>query len=446
MPCRKPLRIPVDARPSTKRVLMVAFHYPPAANSSGWQRTLSFTRHLPSHEWLPAVLTAHPRAHVLIRNDQLADVPETVPVVRTYALDAARHLSLLGKYPRFLALPDRWVNWCLSAVPAGLRMIRRLSPQLIWSTYPIATSHLIAWLLHRFTGLPWVADFRDPMVEKYDRTGELFPAEDSIRHSRLWIEQKCVRHASRLVFCTPGARTVCAERYPGLKNSRLALIPNGYDEQLFSDVERSAKVASRPRSAVQLVHSGLLYSGSDRDPTGLFDALAQLQKSGTLDLSRIRIVLRASGQETVYREAIESRRLGESVILAPSVPYRQAIAEMLAADGLLLFQGYCLNKAIPAKLYEYFRAGKPILALVDEEGDTAKLLRELQCGVLVPLHDSERIGEGLLQLLAQIQQGSACLPRNRVAEFSREAGTAKLASVLDECLRDFRSDSPRERC
>ena len=90
-----------------KRVLMVAFHFPPLHGSSGIQRTLKFVQYLPSAGWQPLVLSAHQRAYAATNVEQLAQIPPGVPVRRAFALDAARHLSLRGRYPRWLALPDR---------------------------------------------------------------------------------------------------------------------------------------------------------------------------------------------------------------------------------------------------------------------------------------------------------------------------------------------------
>src|SRR5215831_3848014 len=175
------------------RVLMIAFHYPPCAESSGVHRALKFSRYLRDAEWDPVVLTVHPRAYERATAHQLREIPAGTPVHRAFALDASRHLSFRGTFPRFMALPDRWANWWLSAVPAGLRLIRRHRPQVIWSTYPVATAHLIGLTLHRLTGLPWVADFRDPMTE------DDYPPDPLRRRLCGWIERRTAARAARLV-------------------------------------------------------------------------------------------------------------------------------------------------------------------------------------------------------------------------------------------------------
>src|SRR4051812_32426823 len=126
-----------------KRILLIAYHFPPLRGSSGIQRTLRFARYLPEFGWQPAVLTATPGAYPEVAPASIAEIPAGVPVHRALALDTARHLALAGRYPGFLARPDRWKSWWLSAVPAGLALVRRFAPDALWSTYPIATAHAI---------------------------------------------------------------------------------------------------------------------------------------------------------------------------------------------------------------------------------------------------------------------------------------------------------------
>src|SRR6185295_18814484 len=129
---------------------MVAFHYPPFSGGSGIHRTLKFTQYLPEFGWQPVVLTASRQAY-RSQNGQRA-IPQGIEIARAFALDTKRHLSFRGKYLQSLALPDQWVSWWPAAVARGLSLIRRHRPKVIWSTYPIATAHLIGLTLHRLTG------------------------------------------------------------------------------------------------------------------------------------------------------------------------------------------------------------------------------------------------------------------------------------------------------
>lgn len=417
-----------------RRALLIAFHFPPFQGSSGLQRTLSFCRHLPHHGWVPSVLTVDPRAYVQAGRDQVGDVPDGVTVRRAFALDAARHLSVRGRYLQATALPDRWVSWVPAGVVEGLRLIRQQRPDVLWSTYPIATAHLIGWALHRITGLPWVADFRDPMVETIERTGEQFPRDPAVRRARLRVERLVARRATCAVFCTDSARTIFTARYPQVQAARTAVIENGFDEAIFSEVEPAVPMpgpaASRP---LALLHSGVLYRSTDRSPEGLFDALRLLLDEGRLAPDEVRIVLRASGNDAEYAEMIATRRLQALVRLAPQVGYREALAEMFAADALLLFQGYTSNPAIPAKAYEYLRTRRPIFALVDSEGETARLVGRLGAGRIAPMDDARQIAESLAGLLADLRSGAIRPLADEVIQaHSREHRSAELARLFDD--------------
>lgn len=415
-----------------RRVLLIAFHFPPMSQSSGLQRPLSLARYLGTHGWEPAVLTASPAAYTATDPASAEALPADVTVVRAAALDAARHLAIRGWYPDWFGIPDRWTTWLLGGVPAGLALIRRFKPDLIWSTYPLATAHLIGFALHRLTGLPWIADFRDPMVESID--GEWFPADATLRRARLWVERLVARHATGVTFCTDTARKIYLERHSGTIKARTSsqrseVIANGFDPEPFAAVEAELP-ATRPAGPLTLVHSGTLYPGPDRDPGAFLAALSALRKRGQLP-PNLRVILRATGFDHVYRPRIAELGLGDCVELAPPVNYQSALREMLEADGLLLFQGHTSNPAVPAKVYEYLRARRPILALVDAGGETAALLRSAGAGTLLPLDDVARIEAGLPEFLQAAAAGSGAVLSGLAAdEYSRVHRVAEFATLF----------------
>ncbi len=420
-----------------KRVLMIAYHYPPARGSSGALRTLNFTRHLPKHDWNPIVLTVNPRAYPDVGNDLLKDIPAGTVVRRSFCLDASRHLSIKGRYFSWTALPDRWTTWIASGVPAGLRLIRKYRPQIIWSTYPVASSLWIGYFLHRLTGIPWVADFRDPLTEVDPRTGELHPPDKKLRWARKSIERRAVEHSARTVLVTPGAKRIYVERYAQLADKHWAVIPNGYEEEIFAAVEGELCPQPLKDRPIQLLHSGWLYPTPDRDPTAFLRALASLKNSGRISARSVNVILRASGSESHYRALITELGLEQVVRLEPAIPYREALREMLCADGLLVFQGYTSNPAVPAKLYEYLRARRPIFAMVDAEGDTAGTLRAAGVGMIVPLESTEEIAGGLETFLSQIHRNEAAVANQTVVRgLAREARAVELAALFDQIIAE----------
>ena len=422
-----------------RKALLVAFHFPPIKASSGLERTLALARHLPALGWEPAVLTAHPMAYERTSTERMEGLDGSVPVHRAFALDTARHLAVAGRYPGWLAQPDRWRTWMLGAIPTGLAMIRRYRPQVIWSTYPIVTAHDIGYWLHRLSGVPWVADFRDPMVEFDDRQQVWHPGHPRLRKMRLDTEGRAAAHARALTFCTRSALSICAARYPQADQSLWRVVPNGFDESAF---QTAAPVApSRPADApLWLLHSGTIYPTPDRDPTHFLRALAQVRAARGTHRRPVRVVLRGSGVERLYADLIRELDLQDWVSFEPVVDYISALREMQQVDGLLLFQGYTSNPAIPAKLYEYFRAGRPILAMVDDAGDTAALLKSNGVGSFAPLDDAEQIAASLHAFLDALERGEAQgMPREQAATFERGVATQGFARLFD----DVAAASPR---
>ena len=405
---------------------MIAFHYPPCEGGSGIHRTLKFSRYLPDFGWHPIVLSANPMAYWHVSDKRLGEIPADVPVRRAFAWDVAKHLAIRGRYLKWLALPDRWNSWWLSGVPAGLALIQKYKPQVIWSTYPIATAHLIGVTLHRLTGIPWIADFRDSMSE------DDYPSDPTVRTVYRWIERQTVKSCDRAVFTTPGALRMYAQRYPQIQTYRWAVIANGYDEEDFI----LAKKLIQPKGSaacgpITLLHSGVLYP-SERDPLAFFSALAELREAKKISPTTLKVVLRGCGHEDFYSQEIKRNKIEDIVKLEPSITYHKALAETLNADGLLVFQGSNCNHQIPAKVYEYLRARRPIFAMTDPDGDTAGILKSVGIGTIVRLGSKEEIVHGLHRFLRQVREDTGSIASDKdVLAHSRRSQTREVAMLLN---------------
>jgi hypothetical protein len=409
----------------TKRALLIAFHFPPQAGSSGIQRTLSFSKHLGRHGWEPMVLTAHPRAYDIQNPSQLASVPSDLVVKRAFTLDVKRHLGIKDRYPGLLALPDRWSSWLFGAVPAGLAMIRKHRPQVIWTTFPIATANLIGLVLHRLTGLPWIADLRDPMLQS------TYPTAKLQRKAFQWIEAQTLKHCTLAVCTTHSAMQSYRTRFPDLA-WKFRVIENGYDEDGLSMQGADTGAARSATRRITLLHSGMLYK-TGRNPSAFLGALATLKRQGKIDADTLRVVLRAPGDVEPITQMIAEQELGDIVEIAPAIPYREALREMLSVDGLLIFQGKHYNAQIPAKIYEYFWARRPVLGLVDAAGETAHVLRAAGFDSMVAMDQMEAIVPALERFVEQIRSGTAYVATPEVvAQCSRANRARELADVFDE--------------
>lgn len=417
-----------------KRILLIAFHFPPFAGSSGGQRTLSLCKYLPKNGWLPIVLTANEMAYRNLDHQQMKGLPDDIKICRCFSLDTTRHLAVKGKYLKLLALPDNWSTWYLPGLVTGLRLIKKYKPSVIWSTYPIATAHFIGASLNCITKVPWIADFRDPMVE-YNKTLNLVaPADKKLRSCRLFIERYASEHAITNVFTAEGAQKIFKDRYD-CKNDRVAIIPNGFDESCFLEVESIAPHRTH-KSKIRIIHSGSLYPTPDRNPKEFFKAVRELIQEKRLKPDTIEIVLRSTGVDDYYRQLIDENGLDKLILLGSRKGYKKALKEMIEADGLLLIQGVTSNPAIPAKLYEYIRAKRPILTLADKDGETAKLVKKLNIGEIAPLDSKDMIKKAFINFIETIEsQNYKKLDNSIIQTFSREHAVFDYVKIFNEAIK-----------
>jgi hypothetical protein len=222
------------------------------------------------------------------------------------------------------------------------------------------------------------------------------------------------------------------ERFPDLPAEKFSVIENGYDEDGFGD---AVPVATVPGERLTLIHSGVLYD-SGRDPSPFLAALALLRDAGKINERSLRVVLRAPGDVAAMSALVEKHGVADIVKVEPAVPYRVALQEMLGADGLIVFQGTPFNTQIPAKIYEYFRARKPILGLVDTSGETARVLRAAGFASIADMSSTAAIAPVLEQLIDQIRSGNAYIATEElIASSSRTHRASQLAKVLDYAVK-----------
>lgn len=394
-------------------LLMVAYEFPPCL-SAGVQRTLKFAQHLPSHGWKPVVVTTVGSAYM--RTDPSLSCPEGVDVHRAWSFDASRRLAVSGRYLKITSTPDRYSSWYPFAVRQGRAAIRQHQPAAIYSTYPVFTAHMVARTLARSTGLPWIADFRDPAPEHYE------PGHEAVRLASQ-VDRSAVDEASALIFATARMRELYLERYPTCDPNKAVVIENGFDEDRLEALTR----AGRERGETfDILHSGAIYPRG-RDITSLLEALAYAP-SHTPDGRLIRLRLRGAQKREAHEKALIDRLgqlgLDDRVQFLPPCSYEEALEEMGRSDALLLLQGRLFDYQIPGKAYEYAATDRPILTLGGPRGATTALMRGMEGSVVGDADDPTSIVRALAELVT-------LSPRPRdVTGLSREERTAELAAAL----------------
>ena len=411
-------------------VLLVTFQYPPIQASSGLLRALAFSRDLTELGWAVSVLTASVFGDKAQNGDNLSLVPDKVRVVRAGAVDAAKSLSIKGRYPGIFEWPDRYSTWVPSATIAGYLEMKKRKSDVIFSTYPIASAHLVGYFLALLSGKPWVADFRDPMIM------DEHPDTQLRRRAHEWVEKRTIQRCTLALLTNDHAKQHYQAKYPEIDPKKFYVVENGYDEELFAVAEESlSKEDDKPQTNphfFKILHSGTLYP-NHRDPTALFAAIKALSPGWEEQGKKVKFVFRASGYDEHYNELVQRYGVGDVVTFAEPVGYVESLKEMLTSDALLLIQGSSCNEQIPAKLYEYFRARKPVFSLTDPNGATAARLRD--AGAFPIAHDESK--DALKNELSRFvnnlglnNKQTVTVSPSKLASFSRVNRSERLSGLL----------------
>jgi glycosyltransferase involved in cell wall biosynthesis len=411
----------VELLSGMRSLLVLTYHFPPSA-ASGSHRLLGFARHLPGSGWR-TIVVAPPRLPWEALDPQLSSLlpPETVVYSVPHELSGATGLPL-----RLLAY---YSSWLPRAWPVCVRAIRIHKPAAILTSGPPHAIHVLGLLLKRRFGLPWVADFRDPWV-----AGTAAARARGLR-SRLAqaLESAVMRRSDRILGNAPNASELIRSNYPSAA-AKVRTITNGYDAERFSEAEPAAS------GAIDIVHPGQIYAG--RDPRPFLDALSAVASTRSAGGRPVRAIfvgdLNHGSRSTRLADEIARRGLQTLAEVRVHVPYETSLLLMTGAGILLLLDSPGRKVGVPAKLYEYIGAARPILALCDEDGDTAWVLR--RSGAVYRIADpssSEAIRVALMDLVEMVDAGASfarrCRPEN--TPFTRESLAAELAHVLNEISR-----------
>jgi glycosyltransferase involved in cell wall biosynthesis len=431
-----------------KRLLMIVPFFPPMAGG-GVYRPLSFVKYLSRYGWDTTVIA--PRGDAFwIHDDRLeAQIPESCEVIRTATLSGQALLARLrggrGKSPSdgiarnhatqkrssggysvarslasFFLIPDTYVGWRPYAARAARDAAENRSFDAIYSTSPPETSHLVALDVHRRTGLPWVADFRDPWMNLY-----LFKPPTPLHaalHRRL--EKRVCRNA-HVVVTTRWHEEQLKLDYPEARH--VTRIPNGFDAAEAASVEAFQPAEGRFR----VTHAGMLTQKRTAEPflRGLRRFLAERP-----DIRSNVEVLFVGAREDRNERAARDLELEDVVEFRDTLPHDETLQLEKRSHILLLIKHVNpdYRGMVPGKLYEYIGLRRPILALVPE-GEAARLVLELDRGVLAGQEDERAVAETIAGLYGKFEGGTLddefdLSPRS---EFSRESLAGDLARLLN---------------
>lgn len=436
-------------RSETRRVLVIASAFPPAGGS-GVQRTAKFVKYLPACGWTPVVWTCDHHSGLPSDATLLEDLPDDLEIHRhgggwnglaPTLLESlgrcASRTGLLGAAARRLDWrlrarqaqsnhPDGSIGWANAGLRPILDLIARDNVDAIYSTFSPASNHLLALRVREATGLPWIADFRDLWTDDY----RYRPATLAVRAADRRLEQEILEAADVVIGVSPNQTAILASHVPQQRN-KFATITNGFDPADFDRDEDCTETSCDERPFV-LAHVGRFDRW--RTPEAWFDGLSRFvaMLGAARDTFELRIVGHVDRRTSARLDqtGVQWVHMGEAL-------HDEAIRQMRRADALLLSvpEGPNADSVIPAKLFEYLAAGRPMLVVGPEDGVAEGIVQSQGAGVTVNF-DADDITFALDRLYSGRRNGEparTAIP-GQLDRFSRITLTRHLAALLDDLV------------
>jgi glycosyltransferase involved in cell wall biosynthesis len=409
------------------RVLLVTMYFPPAGGG-GVARPLKSATHL-AELGVEMHVLAPDDPKWLYRDEELAPPPGVrvhraryvgprgrLPGEELHGLEGFdRLLRQAALFSRRLLLPDEFVTWGATAIPAARRIVQDERIDVLLTTSPPASVNLIGAAVKQATGVPWVADLRDSIAANPDRDVERLAVRLKEQGQAL-VARLVARYADAVV----GVSEAIADEARELGAKQVRVIPNGCDFDDFEGLEY------RRGERFRITHTGTFFG--KRDPRAFLQALAD---------PRVDAVARfVGGLRSADHEFAEELGLGDRLEVLRHVPRRRALELQRDSEALLLLlpEAGGRGRTVPSgKIFEYLAAERPILAAVPPQGVAADLVRRAGAGVVVAPDDSHGLSDALAGLEARWRagalDGSPLSPELRES-LSRRTRSRELADLL----------------
>jgi len=316
-----------------------------------------------------------------------------------------------------ILIPAKMIEWLLLGLGLAKKITRKNHYDLIISSAMPFTDHILAYFVKKWTAIPWIADYGDPLAFN--------PISPKIKWEHLgdkWIESKLLKAMDCIIVTTDETKKGFTEYYPFLKKGQIAVIPQGYSPEEFEGVQPELG------NEFRIVYTGIFYDDV-REPYTFFDAIKHLKD---IELE----VIVAGNILPHYIKAAEENNIREKIIFLGHQPHKRAIALQKGADLLVLF-GWLKGYQIPGKIFEYFGACRPILCITFDEKDIAgRLIKKYNRGMVVS-DNREEIVSAVRKLyrLWRKRRLNEQFWLEPVKQYSWESRAKNLENVMRNCVK-----------
>lgn len=410
-----------------KTVLIITYLFPPSGGP-GVQRTLKFIKYLSTYGYKPIVLTPNAKLIRYIKDYSLVkDIDPNLKLYKTLILDInwifkilyGLKLNFLVRYiDETLMFPDFRRQWIPFAKKALKKIIRSENIDIVYSTSPPHSTHILTHWIKKKYNIPVVMDFRDPFT--------LNPIKKPFNNERNYkLENKFQKISNFIIVNTPMAKELYL-KYFDISASKIEVITNGYDKSDFIKTE----TCEYKNKKLIITHIGRLYG--DYNAVPILNALSKIRDK--IKNIEIRFIGGLTHQD---KSIIKNNKLEHIIKIIDYCPHDKAMRFNKESDYLLLLLSQ-ENFApwIPGKVFEYIGANKRIIAIVPKDGSCAELIKTTNTGVVVSPSKVDQIAEYILNI-AQNKFNLAEFKPNQaeVAKYDRKYLTMKLAQVFDIVIK-----------
>lgn len=427
-----------------KKALIITYYWPPSAGG-GVQRWLKFAKYLPDFDWQPVIMTPENPDFELKDDTLLKDVPPSCEVLKLSIREpfgiykkllgkkanqqqgvvAKGKSSRLGKIATWIRgnwfIPDARMLWIKPASKFLIRYLKENPVDVIITTGPPHSIHMIGARVKKKTGIPWLADFRDPWSQ-WDVLPQLQLSEKSwAKHKQMEFEVLNMADKVLTVSKRLGKALDDLAGVPGV-----TVINNGFDQDDFTDFE------PKPADKFRFVHMGLLNEG--RNPIRLWKVLNKQCAHDDEFAASLEIILAGTIEQVVKDELARLEYLKDKVKVLNYISHKEALEINQTSAVFLLLVNNTSNSTwiLPGKIYEYFACRKPILPFGRKESDANDMLQECGYDAFLSYDDQRGIEERVKKLYNQYKNGVHLVDASRVDRFSRKKLTESLVEILED--------------
>ena len=415
------------------KVLIITYYWP-QAGGSGVQRWLKFVKYLQDFDIVPVVYTVDNGNYVKEDASLLKEVPQNIEILKQPIWDPTNLLfwrknkqqrqgvsnlskgGLLSYIRGNFFIPDPKIVWVQASVNYLQKYLDTNGVDVIISSGPPHSMHLIAQKLHQKNDVKWLADFRDPWTDLYYNKD--FKQGSFAKNKSKKLEEGVLKNADCILTVSPTLQ----KEFSKIAR-RVELITNGFDAEILAS-----------EKAVLDINFSISYIGllpKQSNPIILFKVLKELCDESSEFRKALQINFVGDISEDV-KAAIKANNLEMNTSFLGYVSHQKAITYQKCSQVLLLLIPDVVNNKgiLTGKLFEYLAAKRPIIAIGPVHGDLATILKETNAGAVFAFENPKKLKLEIKRLYDAYTEGTLFIAAKNIKKYHRKELTKNLASIL----------------